>query len=412
MSFGKSSNNSSQKSQSTSTQQLDPQIKAALLGNYAQAQTLNKPYVPYNGQMVAPLNGQEQDAANGVQGVVNSNLGDTALQQALAMTQAAGTYKPVQVQAATYQPTSATAATTGPAVLASGAQIDPNAVTSVDAPTVGADEINAFLNPYTEDVVNTTNADLQRQNAIDNVTNAGNATKAGAFGGSGSAVLDGLTKDSYVRAMASQDAALQSSGFTTALTAAQAQAAAKLAALQGNQATSLAAGTTNANLGEQTSLTNAGAQNTLAQFLASLQQQTNLANQGATNTGAQFNAGQTQTAQTANQTAGLDAAQLGLNAGAQEGSLSAQQLSEALQRLSALNTTGQQAQATTQAQDTANLNQFQTAQNWPLILQQLLNQSLGLAGDPTLGTSQSTGSGTASGSSFNFGLPTPAPVPS
>jgi hypothetical protein len=44
MSFGKSSSNSQNHAQATSSQTLDPQILSALLGNYAQAQTLNTPY--------------------------------------------------------------------------------------------------------------------------------------------------------------------------------------------------------------------------------------------------------------------------------------------------------------------------------------------------------------------------------
>ena len=73
----------------------------------------------------------------------------------------------------------------------------------------------------------------------------------------------------------------------------------------------------------------------------------------------------------------------------------------------------------TAAQTLAQLNQAnygqasQTAQtentnrnNWPLVLQQLLNQSLGLMGNPVLGQSQSTGSG--SGFSMGVTLPTPA----
>ena len=74
-----------------------------------------------------------------------------------------------------------------------------------------------------------------------------------------------------------------------------------------------------------------------------------------------------------------------------------------------------QTAATTLAQlNSANFGQAsQTAQtentnqnNWPLVLQQLLNQSLGLVGNPVLGNSQSSGSG--SGTSFGFTAPVPA----
>jgi hypothetical protein len=133
--------------------------------------------------------------------------------------------------------------------------------------TIGTGQVNSdtqsLMNPYTNDVVDTTNTALARQNNIDNTGAAGAATAAGAFGGSRSAVLQNLNTNSYQANLDQTDAALESNGYTQAQNAAL----------------------------------------TLGQ-----------ANQSAQNTAGQFNASQTQGAATANQTAANAAAQTQLSA--------------------------------------------------------------------------------------------------
>ena len=65
---------------------------------------------------------------------------------------------------------------------------------------------------------------------------------------------------------------------------------------------------------------------------------------------------------------------------------------------------GNQTQAVQQAQDTANYNQYLNAQNWPLMLQQLMNQTLGLAGNPITSNSEASSSGTSMGNSNSTSL--------
>jgi hypothetical protein len=386
MAFGSSSSKQNSQSQQTSQQLLDPQIKSALLGNLAQAQSLNKPYQPYTGEMVAPLTAAQNQAGSMVGNIAAQNTGGAALNSALNTTNSVAGYKPMTVN-----PTSYAASTTSGVPTATAAQIDPNAVQNVTAPTVGADQINGFMNPYTDNVVNTTLADLERQRQIQNVSNAAQATNSGAWGGSGHAVLDSLTNEAALRAEGSQSAALRSAGYSQALTAAQQQAAQQLQAVQGNQNTNLAAGTTNAGFQQQTGLAN---QATQAEY--------DQANQAARNAAAAQNAQAANTAAGQNQAAGLQGASLNLQAGAQQGAISAQQLAQALGIANAVNTVGQQQQTTQQAQDTANLNQYQTAQQYPLEIQQLINQSLGLAGNPVLGSSSGSSTGSGSSSGFNF----------
>ena len=67
------------------------------------------------------------------------------------------------------------------------------------------------------------------------------------------------------------------------------------------------------------------------------------------------------------------------------------------------NQVGNQQQAQEQAGLTANKDQFQTELGNKVTLQQLLNQALGLAGNPVLSNSQSTGSGSSNSVNFSRG---------
>src|SRR5580698_7315243 len=189
MSFGKSSSNNQaqNQAQSTSTQTLDPQILSALMSNYAHAQSLDTPYQPYTGEQVAPLNSTQQQAQQGILNIASNNIGGAELSNAQATANGVANYAPPQIAATGYAPTSGAASLAGPAAQSAAAQIDPAAIQTVSAPGVGADQIAAFLNPYTADVVGTTNQQLLQQEEQAQEANAAAATKAGAFGGSGSA---------------------------------------------------------------------------------------------------------------------------------------------------------------------------------------------------------------------------------
>lgn len=115
------------------------------------------------------------------------------------------------------------------------------------------------------------------------------------------------------------------------------------------------------------------------------------------------NAQDAETAQEANQSAGIAGANVRLNAGQQLASLGNDELNQAATRASLVNQTGNQQQA----QNTAQLqwlyeNNYLGPQQYAMALQQLKNQTLGLAGDPTLNSSQSTSQGTNSSSSTNL----------
>jgi hypothetical protein len=94
-------------------------------------------------------------------------------------------------------------------------------VLGVDPGTIAGTDLSPYLNPYTQNVIDTTIADQERARQIANVGNAQKATAAGAFGGSRSAVLDSLTNDAYDRNTGSLIAGLHQANFSNAQQAAQ-----------------------------------------------------------------------------------------------------------------------------------------------------------------------------------------------
>lgn len=115
-----------------------------------------------------------------------------------------------------------------------------------------------------------------------------------------------------------------------------------------------------------------------------------------------------QAAERANQGAGIAGAGIRLTAGQNLAAMGGQQLSDAATRASLVNQAGGQQQAQRQAElQWQYENGYLNPQQYALGLQQLRNQTLGLAGNPVLGSSQSTGSGSGKSSGFNITLPTP-----
>ncbi len=227
----------------------------------------------------------------------------------------------------------------------SASTIDPSALGQVSAGQLANTNLSPYLNPYTNDVVNATSAQLARQNTIDNTNAAAQATAAGAFGGSRSAVLQNLNTDSYQRNLGQTLAGLNQANFTQAQGAAQQDIAGRMQAALANQQAGLAA----------------------AQ-----------ANQGALNQAGQFNASQAQNAALANQSAAQTAAQT---------------------RLSAVGQGDQEANALYGA----GWQQYLNSQTAPLAVQQLINQMYGLI--PSAPLNQSTSSGSSEGSSLDVKAP-------
>lgn len=83
--------------------------------------------------------------------------------------------------------------------------------------------IAQFMNPYTQNVVNRTGADMQRQMAMASNTLGANATAAGAFGGSRHGVAEGTMMGDALRGFGDTAANLNMTGFNQAVNNAQQQ---------------------------------------------------------------------------------------------------------------------------------------------------------------------------------------------
>lgn len=340
MSFGGSGSNQSQSAQSTQTQTLDPQIKQALLTNAADLPNNVAPYSPYSGTDVAPLSAMQNQGIAMVGDIANNQTGAAPVNSAIQATQGIV----------------GNAAPTAQAGL-----VDMSKVPTVTAGNVGQTDLSPYLNPYMSNVVNTTSAAANNALQLQQNQNASDATKLGAWRGNGLSVENGVDAAQSNVGLANTIAGLESQGYTTALDTATADQNRALSAAQGNQSTTLSGLTTNAG-------------NTQA---------TNLANQGAQ----------------------LSQEQLGLAGAQQLAGLGGQQLTDAAQRANLVEQAGGVQQQQSQAQlDWLYQNNYIGPQQYAMSLQQLKNQTLGLAGNPTLSSGQSTSQGTGSSMGFNLSV--------
>ena len=211
-----------------------------------------------------------------------------AYTQALQGTSAAGAYQPQNVQATQvgtqfgYTPQNVQASQVGTQF-----GYTPQNVRAGTA----AGGINTYMNPYTQQVIDTSMADLERQRQMQQNQLGAQASAAGAFGGSRQGIAEAETNRAFAQQGGQLAAQLRQQGFNTALGASQQDVANQMQAGIANQ--------------------NAGARAT--EFGQNLGFQGQQANQNA---GLQ--------AGIANQGAGLQAANLGLNAASQLGNLSQQ----------------------------------------------------------------------------------------
>lgn len=204
------------KSQPVTQNQTQTTSIPAWLTNYAKSagqEGANLPdYTPYTGSGVAGLSPDQLQAL----GIASSNVG------------AAGNVATSGMPAA-------------------------NALTGFNIPGVDAGSLNpqvaALMSPYTQNVVDTTNRQLD-QNTATAVNNSDNQFAAQhAFGGDRQGVADAVIRNQADLTKASTDAGLYQGGYNNALTTA-------LAALQGNQGAS--ANAANVRLGGVNALTGMG----------------------------------------------------------------------------------------------------------------------------------------------------------
>lgn len=243
--------------------------------DYGQAEGRNQPLTPAVAATPGtdlPLTGAQQamqnvmTRANAGSGVTSPTLMDFTQNQGIwqaPTTAATATTRDATSQGYTAQGYTAQNAT------AQG--YDP---TKSTAEQVTGGEIQQFLNPYTQNVVDTTLAQMARTRDETAAKNNARAAAAGSFGGSRQALQSAQLDRSYGDQAAQTTATLMSAGYDKAT------------------ATALA----NASMRQQTGQANQQAANTAAQFGASAQNNVNLANQSAQNTASQFGASANNTA--------------------------------------------------------------------------------------------------------------------
>jgi len=304
--------------------------------------------------------------------------------------------------------------------LGSGAQ-------AVNPSDLGADQINKYMSPYLNTVLQGTAGLLNQQNQQQQAGQMGNAIRSGAFGGDRSGIAAANLNQQQNLANSKIYSDILNQGYGQALGTAQQQQQLGLGAQQANRAAQqqasqqalaigqqgfgqgLSAAQQQAALGQQlfgmgsTTGQNAAAlgQQVYGQGTGTAAQQAAMGQQifgqGATAAAQQAALGQQQFGQGA--TASQQAAALGQGLYGM-GSATSQQLANlgtgaqgaALSGAGAQMAAGQTEQATQQALDTAKYNEFLQAQSLPY-------QQLKLAGDIALGT------GTASGSTTTTSQP-------
>jgi Chaperone of endosialidase len=177
-----------------------------------------------------------QTAAFGSAGTLGS--GQNLINQGAGIAGGIAGQGPQGVTTATYNPGSATAAQTSQA------------------------DIDRFLNPYLQNVVDSTLTDYDVNSGRTRAAQSAQAAKNGAFGGSRYAIREAQTEGELSRGRTAADASLRSGAYDRALAAAQQET-------DRRQQAALTSYTTGANAG----MVNAGAQNQTSQFNAGLQGQ-------------------------------------------------------------------------------------------------------------------------------------------
>jgi hypothetical protein len=159
----------------TQTQSVDPEFKARALDVYSRAQTAaDRPYQAYTGELVAGFTPQQQQAF-GMFGTA-AGAGQPAVSQAQALAGQVGAAQPQTV----------------------------------------AEAMQAYQNPYTQQVIDTALGDIERSRLMAQEQNAAQAIRAKAFGGSRQGVVEAETNRAALEQAAKTAAGLRASGFETA----------------------------------------------------------------------------------------------------------------------------------------------------------------------------------------------------
>lgn len=245
-----------------------------------------------------------------------------------------------------------------------------NAPNMTAAQTSQAD-IDRFYNPYTDQVVDTSLADIDRARQMQANQAAAQAQAAGAFGGSRGALMEAEVGRNALDQAARTAGQLRQQGFAQAAQLAQQDVSRRQQAGMLNAQQALRAAMAN----QQAGLT-AGQSNLQAQLSAAL------ANQGAADAASQFNIQQDASAQALNQAMGLAGAGQALSAANQLANLGLSGVEMGQNQLNTLQQIGAQEQGLQQLLMDAAKGQYGGYQGQGAAGLQLLFQALGASPIP------------------------------
>ena len=194
------STDTSSQQQNISQTQLPPWVNQAAQQNYALAQNIaNRPLTQYQGQQVADIGPQTQQAWN------------------LAATSGGAGADQYNASQAGYLTAAGTPAT------------------QVNAQSLANTNLQPYMNPFTQSVINNTLPLMQQQNALAQNQGANQANSANAFGGSRQGVQQGVAQAQGALNIGQMAAQLNQANFGQAQTAATGDITRNLQAQQGNQ---------------------------------------------------------------------------------------------------------------------------------------------------------------------------------
>jgi hypothetical protein len=366
-SIGSERTSSTGRFNNSTTDTLDPRLANTLYGNLDSIR--GGGYKPFEGPMVAGFNQDQINAQDQARTAAGANIGGDTLQSAIDAARSGANYTPGQVKGGSYDP-----------FQSSSIGVRRGDIRDVNYGGVDQAGIDRFLNPYTDDVVNSSLSDLDRQRQIAQRDNSAMATKAGAFRGTQLFGLRDNTDDTFARAAGSTAGNLRNQGFQTALGAAQNEAGQQMNASALNQGQDANVASQNANIQLQQAM-DMGARADAAK---------------------QFGLGQGLNAQQFNVNSGQNAAGVNLAGAGALSSLSNQQRDQAMGNIGLLGGVGDAIQGNTQAGLTAGLDEHLRTQGGALDWAQLFNQGLGLI--PQTGTRTQSGTESSRSKGSSVGL--------
>jgi hypothetical protein len=323
MSFGKN--------KSESSQQFDPQLKAALMSVFGEGQRLYNDlgFQPYQGATIAPMSPFQQEGLNQTLTNARGQIGNDQLNAAKTALTGVTNFTPDTLtsqqiggvpQVGTSQ-VGTSQVSNIPQIFSdqinnvgqvAGQNINPMALLGsdqVNAERFSNTNLNPYLNQYEDQVVNQTIGDIDRARQMQQNQNNAAAVSAGAFGGDRQAIQRAETDRNALETTARQVGQLRQGGYESAAQRAEGDISRNLTGQQSNQASNSQTGQFNignefnrqqANQARDLTQSQANAANSLARQRAN--QSSNLAARTS-------NAGNNLIGQRANQSANLQSSQ-------------------------------------------------------------------------------------------------------